>query len=91
MGGGNVPEGLERGRRPLCWRDEAPPGAGSVVVPAAGGNGRPLWCLRSSRAGSRGPALSGTPSAESKSLILSNRACLRLFTEHCLREKLQRQ
>lgn len=76
MGGGNVPEGPEQGRRPLCWRDETPPGAGNVVVPAAGGDGRALWCLRASSAGSRGPALSGTPGADCKSLILRNRACL---------------
>lgn len=52
------------------------PGAGSVVVPAAGGNGSPLWWLRTSSAGSRGPALSGVPGADCKSLILRNRACL---------------
>lgn len=79
MSGGNVPEGLEQGRRPQCWRDEMPPGAGSVVVPAAGGNGRALWCLRSRSAGSRRPALSGAPGADCKSLILRNRACPCLF------------
>lgn len=79
MSGGNVPEGLEQGRRPQCWRDETPPGAGSVVVPAAGGNGRALWCLRSRSAGSRRPALSGAPGADCKSLIHRNRACPCLF------------
>lgn len=83
MGGGNVPEGPERGRRPLCWRDETPPGAGSVVVPAAGGNGRALWCLRSSSAGSRRPALSGASGADCKSLSLGNRARLGFFAEEC--------
>lgn len=83
MGGGNVPEGLEQGRRPLCWRGETPPGAGSVVVPAARGNGRALWCLLLSSAGSRRAALSGAPGADCKSLILRNRACLCLFAEEC--------